>query len=78
MKLHVSDEIQKATTHCEKGFSCLAGDRKDICTVETCVVEKIYFIKCLNEGYCSYQHQFGSAYFCDCPTRKDLFNKYKV
>jgi len=78
MKLHISDESLKATTHCKKAFSCLTGDRKDLCTVEQCVSEKIHFIKCLNDSFCFYRHSFGMGHFCACPTRQELFNKYEI
>lgn len=78
MSYHVSAESQKATTGCEKGFSCLMGDRKDLCVVEACVDGKVHFIKCLNRGYCSYQQPFGMGHVCTCPTRKELFNKFKI
>lgn len=78
MKLQVSDQTLKTTIYCEKEFSCLKGNRNDLCRVERCVNEKVYFITCLNEGYCSYRHTFGPSYFCSCPTRQEIFDKYKI
>jgi len=78
MRHHISDESLKATTHCEKAFSCLEEDRNGLCEVEHCVSETVHFIKRLNDLSCFYQQPFGSGHFCACPTRKELFNRYKI
>ena len=78
MMFPVSSEAKQATTDCEKGVSCLEGKRKDLCEVESCIGQKVHFIKRLNEGNCSYQHSFGEQNFCSCPIRKEIFNKYKI
>ncbi|HCE44214.1 MAG TPA: hypothetical protein DET40_11760 [Lentisphaeria bacterium] len=78
MVLHVGDESLKATTRCRKGFSCLSGDRKDMCKVETCIHGAVYFVKCPDNGYCPYKTSFGIDYCCNCPVRKELFDKFKI
>ncbi len=77
MGFHVSDEAQDAAIKCTKGLSCLKGEEKDICPVEKCIDGKVHFVKCLNDGYCTYQHSFGDGYFCSCPVRQEIFNKYQ-
>lgn len=76
--LNLSTEVKQATTECKKEFSCLEGNRTDLCKVKYCVDRELHFIKCLNEGYCPYQYLFGKEYVCVCPTRKEIYNKYKV
>jgi hypothetical protein len=78
MKFSVSDEIRQRTTSCQKDFSCLKGNRNDLCTVQHCVDGKVHFIKCKNSAYCSYQLNFGDGFICLCPVRKALYNKYRV
>ena len=78
MDIFVSDEAQSAATNCKKEFSCLKGERNELCTVEQCIDGKTHFIKCMSDGYCSYQHTFGSGFLCSCSVRKELFNKYKI
>ena len=82
MDIHVSDEVRRAATNCKKEFSCLERERNNICTVlctkEDCINGIVHFIKCLNEGSCSYQHSFGDGFICGCPVRKEIFNKYKI
>ena len=74
----VSEETIAGTQSCEKGFSCLKGQREDLCLVEYCVNGKVHFIKCLNEESCPYQGTFGDGVICYCPTRKELYNKHGV
>ncbi|MBA4387945.1 MAG: hypothetical protein C0404_08180 [Verrucomicrobia bacterium] len=76
MKYPVSDAAQKATTKCTKGFSCLTG-QSDVCEVEACINESVYFVYCLDKGNCSYKKAYGHGHFCTCPTRQELFNKHK-
>jgi hypothetical protein len=78
MKLYVSKEVVQATTDCKKGFSCLEGNREDLCKIGTCIDKEVHFIACLNEINCSYQRSYGEDIACDCPIRKRLYNKYKI
>lgn len=78
MRFLINDETLQATTDCEKGFSCLNGKIYDLCKVESCINEKVHFIKCANDGYCTYQDPFGYDFVCACPTRKEIYNKYKI
>ena len=78
MDYQVSDEAHSVATKCDKGFSCLKRERKDLCKVDFYIKGKVYFVKCLNEGYCPYKHPFGSSFFCSCPVRKELFDKHKI
>ena len=78
MKLHISDESLRAATHCGKGFSCLDGDRKDICKVEACINKTVYLVKCFNDDYCFYKKSFGMEHYCVCPVRKEIYDKYKI
>ena len=77
MALHVSDELLKAATCCRKGFSCL-DDSKHMCKVETCINGTFFFVKCKDDGYCPYKTSVGMDYCCNCPVRKELYNKFKI
>lgn len=78
MELQISDQSRRAATECTKGFSCLTGERKDLCVVENCINGQVYFIKCLQDGGCAYRIPFGMNHLCLCPVRKELFNEYKI
>ena len=76
MDIHISEEVRRTATNCKKKFSCLEEERKDLCKVENCIDGKVHFIKCLNDEYCPYKQSFGDSFFCSCPVRKEIFNKY--
>ena len=74
----VSEETLEGTKRCKKDFSCLNGQRKDLCEVESCINGEVLFIKCMNDEFCPYYGSFGNSIICYCPTRKELYNKYGV
>ncbi len=74
--MDIDKEILKSTTKCEKDFSCLRDKKHIFCKVEFCINDEVHFIKCLNEEYCTYKMSFGESFICNCPTRKEIFNKY--
>jgi hypothetical protein len=78
MAFKIDKSTLKITTKCKKENSCLSKERKDLCRVEHCVEGEIHFIECLNKKPCDYQKSFGSSFYCSCPTRKELYNKYKI
>lgn len=77
MKIEIGDDVIKATTKCEKCFSCLSDNLEHSCKVEYCVSDTVYFVKCLNLAHCNYKVPFGDGHFCTCPIRKEIYNRYK-
>ena len=78
MKYIVSHESRCATTKCPSGFSCLTGEKTDLCAVETSVDGEVRIIKCLNDSGCSYRHPFGRGDLCMCPVRQEINKTYKI
>ena len=78
MKIEVSEDTIKATIECKKNFSCLTCKREDLCTVERVISKDLMYFKCMNKNYCSYQMTFGSFYICICPTRREIYDRYKI
>lgn len=75
----IAQQILDETIHCNHNFECLKNEdhfclkAKVIRTVNG----KIYFINCAE--YCNnYKIDFGNSTVCHCPTRKEIFNKYKI
>jgi hypothetical protein len=78
MEIKVSLEAIEATTHCTKGFACLAGEAETICEVCKCVGGNVHFIDSSEMVHCCYKMSFGDRYLCRCPVRKELYNRYKL
>ena len=76
MSFDIDDDIKTRTRLCKKHFSCLKDDGEKLCRVKQCIEGKVYFIECDTAEYCSYQKSFGDSKYCECPVRKEIFNKY--
>ena len=77
--LDINQEIIVETIHCVEDFECLANE-KFVCreaTVESSIEGKIIFISCRKE-LCAYKLNFGYGTICNCPTRREIYNKYKI
>lgn len=74
----VSEETIAETKKCNRAFACQKKPLESLCTINYCVDGKVHFIKCLSKTACSYRSMFGYDFVCNCPTRKELYNKYGV
>ena len=64
-------------TDCKKNFACL--DNTDVCCkITNCVNNQIYFVDCKDKKYCNFKKFFGNSNYCTCPTRIEIYKKYKV
>jgi hypothetical protein len=43
-----------------------------------CVNGEIHFVDYTSKVYCGYKMSFGNSEICNCPIRKEIFNKYAV
>ena len=78
MTFDIDEEIKQKSDRCRDGFSCLKGENNCLCEVESFINNKLLFIKPDKGGVCEYKTSFGYSYYCACPTRKELFYRYKV
>jgi hypothetical protein len=77
----VDIEIDKAvlnnTTNCLNKFSCRVGDKTNLCDVITSNQKDIVEIKFKPSRSCKYCISLDSASYCHCPTRVEIYNRYK-
>jgi hypothetical protein len=78
MNFEIDIIILDSTHRCRCDFSCLKGDKECFCQVDSLVSDKLLFIKDEKHNVCDYMTSFGYSYFCNCPTRKEIFKRYKV
>ena len=78
MARQIAEQILQKTTKCLSSFQCLDDERRDICSVEWSLKEKGCFLKIVKPKGCPYKVSFGDSYLCNCPTRHELFSKYKI
>ena len=77
MEIKIDEDTLKSTTKCEKNFSCLK-DQNGLCKVEYYIPDIVYFAKCNEHISCRYKKGYGNSFFCSCPTRKEIYIKYKL
>ena len=75
--MKIEKEILDKTVHCTKDFDCIKNDNI-YCKVESCINNEVHFVECTEQNFCSYKMTFGSSYICNCPTRKEIYNKYRL
>ena len=78
MKKVINPEIIKETTEYQHDFQCLKKDRKPHCEVESFWVKDVMFVRCPECELCNYKLSYGFSHVCHCPTRKELYRKYKI
>ena len=78
MKFEIEKDILDSTHNCKTGFSCLNGNQECMCQADSLISDKLLFIKSEKINVCDYMTSFGYSYFCNCPTRKEIFRRYKV
>lgn len=76
MDIEIDESTMRAATGCTKEISCLDPSRTTLCQVKHCVQNKVHFVECLDVDYCCYKMSFGSGFVCNCPVRKEIFNRY--
>ena len=76
--IQINKNILQRTTHCNHEFCCLSGDKKSLCDVVGSVGFDIKVIKPKSENDCKYHLSYGNGSLCVCPTRNELYNRYKI
>jgi hypothetical protein len=64
-------------TRCESNFSCLTSKPECMCDVNS-TVGSILFVKSPSNISCNHCIAYGDSYVCTCPTRNELYNKYRL
>lgn len=76
--MEIDKKIISVTRNCPENFDCLNSDRHVYCKVENCINQNVLFVKYTGKSFCNYKMSFGNSSICTCPTRKEIFNKYKL
>ena len=77
--MKICDETLKKSTQCSRSCACLNEmDKGPNCKVIDCINHKVHFVECKNDTSCSCLMPFGNSFICNCPVRKELYNKYGI
>jgi hypothetical protein len=75
--MDISQESIKNATHCTKKNSCLEDPGK-LCRVVSYASPELMFVYNKENPTCPYYTNFGYGGFCNCPVRKEIYNKYSI
>lgn len=81
MDIKIDQEIIDQTTACNNNFACLKGDSDCLGKVASCSDNSGLFVKAdanCNKVSCIYCLPFENTFFCSCPTRKEIYKRYKI
>jgi hypothetical protein len=78
MAYFIDNKILEQTTKCPYSFQCLNDDIESICSVQWILKENGCFLKTVKPDSCPYKVKISSSYMCNCPTRHELFVKYRI
>ena len=76
MKLEIPLEIIQQTTNCKKQFACLTHP-ETLCKLHQ-PPAPVLFLEAPARKYCHYKLSFGNEFYCNCPTRRAIYEKYKL
>lgn len=76
--MDINQKIIDETIHCENNFECLENENHScfLMKIDHCIGHKVLFINC-TKITCHYNMNFGNGVVCNCPTRKEIYYKYK-
>ena len=79
MDYQVSDKAKKQTTKCPYNFTCLNNDTWNTCSIERDLQGAFLTIRTKsNKMTCPYCFPYGSSYYCTCPSRREIYQRYNI
>lgn len=75
MKLEIDQEVLAKADQCTKNFRCCSGAPEDLCEAELILTGEQFFV-CKSPDICAYKLPFGTGFFCTCPVRRAIYDKY--
>ena len=80
MALEISEDILKNTTQCMDNFSCLNIGKGCLCSAEDYAGGNQIFVKgdSPSRTSCDYCLPFEYSFICNCPTRNEIYRRYRT
>jgi len=77
VKISIDEKTLSETTKCDKQFSCLSYETRDVCPVIHANGQNVLIIDSRPHP-CPYKIAFGASEICLCPVRFELFSLHDV
>ena len=74
----IDESVLNRTFNCKDDFRCLTGNKECLCDVVGSIGSSLLQIKSEFPTHCKYRIPFDSSDYCLCPTRNELYNRYKI
>jgi hypothetical protein len=79
MAYKISDKAKKHSTKCSNNFTCLNNDTWDTCSIERNLQGAFLVIKAKsNKSDCPYWFSYADSYYCNCPARREIYQRYNI
>ena len=79
MAYKVRDKTKVQTTKCSDNFACLNNDTWNTCSIEKDLQGAFLVIKTKkNKNTCPYCISYSDLFYCHCPSRREIYQRYKV
>lgn len=74
----IDETTIRSTVNCRNDFRCLSGDTECLCEVKYSTSYDMLEIIPKSDIACSHRISLGKMHFCMCPTRVEIYKKYKI
>ena len=65
-------------TNCPDNFKCLKQANSGMCQVERRLLGDGVFVNGDGREHCDYLTIYGFSFICNCPTRIELYDRYRI
>ena len=76
--IKIDEAIKRSTTNCEFDFCCLSGVKACLCEAKGSIGHNLLEVTPKYGSNCRYCLSLGKAFFCLCPTRNEIYNRYGI
>ena len=76
--IEIDKAVLKKTSRCNFDFICLSEDHSCMCEVKDLKGLTSIKVKPNPDRPCPYLLRFHKSHYCVCPTRREIYNKYKI
>ncbi len=79
MALFISTRTREHTAECMFSFQCLEEATRNVCDIDAHIEESLCSLDFVKNHLCSYKRRLGPSYYvCTCPTRFELYKRYRI
>ena len=76
--LKIDEAVIRSTVNCQYSFRCLSGDATCLCEVKDSIKYDMLEVNPKSDIGCCHRISLGKKNFCICPTRVEIYNRYRI